>query len=216
MKLHQYALALAVGFVAPLVFMFEMLVVEPSRSQTPRETLHPKTYDQIINSDTETQRRLQEIALQHASMLTKMAALEQHLTDIDKRLDIHRTQIDADAAGTVSETERITRMEEYVKAAQKASDSAAAEARATHEANVAWARGISGGLFTAILMGVANEVWKRRSNRVFRAATGQRLNDIVESTNGMAEKLSDVRAESERAKGVIEGRNIERTDPGAV
>jgi hypothetical protein len=198
MKLRQYVFAYAVGAV-PVFIWVMFLLVWPSDSQAPKDSLSPKLYQQMRSQDplSEIHNQLGTIQFQHSAMLQKLAVLEQHLVDLDHRVDIHRQEIDAESPLK----ERVTKLEDFV------TDHNRAEER-TLQAN----ERVSARLYSLtqacvmFLLGiVAIEVRKWYSNRKRHELADAKMDRLMDQTNGVAEKLLNVSVKAAHAEGVIEG-----------
>ena len=137
----------------------------------------------------------------------QLARMDQHITDLEKRIDLHRIEIDAmDPAKTNG---RIVTIENALERARQEKEQADASTTAHWNEVMAWVRGI--GLLIATM--AINEGRKRFTDKRRRASRDLtidgKLDLITTHTDGMVERISAL----SHAAGVTEGHKEEIENP---
>ena len=164
-------------------------------------------FGQTRPSDIDIARELRTISDQHSSMIREVAALTQHVADLEKRIDIHRSELDA--LDPARYTDRLTRVEDFVARHERESQQQSEVSRVHWDSLMGWLRGVSLGLIGFAV----NEIWKRyqekRRHALLAAAVEVQRQTVVrleENTNHKMDELLRLKGESEKEKGRVEGR----------
>jgi len=192
-----------------------------TQSQTgasPKESLSPQLYNELRGNkaapvDTtlaEIRNELKVFSGQHATIFQELAAIRQHLTDIDRQLDMTRGELDQ--GNSVKVDARLVKLEDFVVAQVRSDEAlAAADERRTQE-YMSWVRAsvfaVAGLLF--------NEAWKRwqdrRRRRAREGVVDTKLNEMSatigelrDNTNGKMDALLKANGAQEHAAGILEG-----------
>ena len=143
---------------------------------------------------------LHVVSNQHAQMMLQLAAITQHLLDIDKRLDVHRTQLDA--LDPSKDAARLARLEDIERHHENETAKEEAATMESRKEVMSWLRIVFGGVLTLGIGALAR--WRTDKKRHERVA-GQ-MDRMEQATNGVTQRLVKTTGEAEHAKGVIEGR----------
>ena len=153
-----------------------------------------------IQSETPSLRSLTDevrvLQQQHVTMMAQLAALTQYSKDLEKRLDLNGTAIDS--LEPAQNAERLTRLEDFVKQHE-------AESLKTAE----WMRLGVGGIIGLLGHSTFKSIVDRRRHR---ANTAQ-MNRLETLTNGKMDQLLKISGASQRAEGVLEGKDQQRNNP---
>ncbi len=194
--------------VTALVFVLSVL------AQTPKEVLPPKLLRQLQDPQGSTLQdvrdQLKAMNAQHGAERMELAALNQHIADLEKQIAADRQELNS--MDPARELERIVRLEDYVAEQTREALKLANEAKTSRESLMSWMRLI----FAAVLGLGLNEGWKRWKDKRRRALQSAVINtklstihedmhQLETNTNDKMDQLLKVTGESEYAKGKLEG-----------
>jgi hypothetical protein len=120
-------------------------------------------------------------------ILRAIAVLTQHVVDLEKRIDVHRAEIDS--MEPAKSGDRLLRLEMFVSDYRHSQELQESASKARWEALMSWFRIIGTGIIGLAL----NEVWKRHKDKLRRflrdQKTDAKLDKISKNTDGMTERL---------------------------
>ena len=147
-------------------------------------------------------------------ILRHLERIDQRISDLEKRIDIHRTEIDNLDVVPAKQAERIRTLEDFVISYKENQARDLAETRVWRDRMDGWIRWIFGFILAGITAWVTKEIRDRNRHR----ANMLRMDNLVKNTDGMTERI-EVRAEAAghlagHDEGRAEGVAAERADPG--
>jgi hypothetical protein len=167
---------------------------------SPKQSLDPKTYNQISGKDSELIAR--HMMEQHSRLLvdtdsikTDIAVLKNSILDINHRLDIQRSGIDS--MKPEINLARLTAVELFVK---RHEDERAQEL-VNHQALMSWLRGIGGGVLTAIF-GICVNFWLAFKREGFRKSDAKTMINQEEGMTDKISSLSEAKGHSDEKQGI--------------
>ena len=180
MATNPSILRIVVCAVLCATVLFFSLVAFPLASQvpgaSPRESLNPKTYEQI-SSVLEIRQALSDLKIE-------LAVQNQSIIDIVHRLDIQRADISAMQPEV--EVQRITKLEQYIAEQQEERAKREADDKAGHDAIMGWVRGIGAGILVS-MAGIGANLYlaHRRENH-----RDSQMDVLTRQTNGMTGRIA--------------------------
>lgn len=183
---------------------------------SPKDVLSPKLYNELRGNKAvpvdvtmvEIRNEIKVFSAQHALLYQELAAIRQHLIDIDRQLAV--TRVEMDAGGSLKTDERLVKLEDFVIAQVKADAEVAAAVDRRSQEYMSWVRAA----VFAVAGLMLNEAWKRWRDRIRRRTRevvvdtkldemSTTIGELRDNSNGKMDEM----LKQEHAAGVQEGRS---------